>query len=181
MVNNMNQPPPVTSGAGSNQQTSGMAIASLVLGICSIVLCLGPLAGIPAVIMGHKANSDIRKSGGLLRGGGMATAGLVTGYLSVFMIFVVGLLAAIAIPNFVKARNTAQAQACKNNLAVIQGAKEVWAKENEKSDDAIPTDADLFGAAKPIDKKPRCPADGRYSLNSLQENPSCTVHGSIPR
>jgi len=153
----------------------------MTLGISSIVCCLGPLAGIPAVIMGHKANSNIRKSAGLLRGSGMATAGLVTGYLSIFMIAMWGLMAAVAIPNFVKARNAAQFEACKQNQETIQKAKELWAKENEKPDDAVPTDADLFGAMKPIDKKPRCPANGRYSLNSVQENPSCTVHGSIPR
>jgi hypothetical protein len=85
----MNTPPAVTPG-GSKPKTSGLAIASLVLGICSIVLCLGPLAGIPAVITGHSANSKIRQSGGLLTGSGLATAGLVTGYLSVFMIFVGG-------------------------------------------------------------------------------------------
>jgi hypothetical protein len=156
-----------------------MAIASLVLGICSIVLCLGPLAGIPAVIMGHKANSDIRKSGGLLGGSGMATAGLVTGYLSVFMIFVVGLLAAIAIPNFVKAKQQAQFHACKNNQATIHKAKELWAKENEKPDDAVPVDADLFGPGKNILLKPECPAGGSYSLNSVKEEPTCTVHGSL--
>jgi hypothetical protein len=175
----MSTPPPVAPGAGSKQQTSGMAIASLVLGICSIVLCLGPLAGIPAVIMGHKANSDIRKSGGLLGGSGMATAGLVTGYLSVLMIFVVGLLAAVAIPNFVKAKQQAQFQACKKNMAVIQTTKEMWAKDNAKPDDAVPVDADLFGPGKSLLLKPECPAGGTFSLNSVKENPSCTVHGSI--
>jgi len=158
-----------------------MAIASLVLGICSIVLCLGPLAGIPAVIMGHKANSDIRKSGGLLGGSGMATAGLVTGYLSVLMIFVVGLLAAVAIPNFVKARNQAQFHGCQMNMSSIQTAKEMWAKDNAQADDAVPMDADLFGAGKNLSEKPACPAGGSYSLNSVQENPICSTHGSMDK
>ena len=170
----MNTPPQVVSD-GSEPKTSGFAIASLVLGILSIVLC-GPFAGIPAVIMGHKANSDIRKSGGLLGGSGMATAGLITGYLSVFLIVVVGLLAAIAIPNFVKARKAAQSQVCKVNLSSIQEAKELWAKENGKPDDAVPTDEDLFGAWKSISEKPQCPAGGSYMLNSVKEVPSCSVH-----
>jgi len=176
----MNTPPAVTPG-GSNPKTSGLAIASLVLGICSIVLCLGPLAGIPAVITGHRANSKIRESGGLLTGSGLATAGLVTGYLSVFMIFVVGLLAAIAIPNFVKAKQQAQFQACKQNLAIIRAAKETWANENPKPDDAVPLDSDLFGPGKNLSAKPGCPAGGSYILNSVKEDPSCTVHGSILR
>jgi Ca2+/Na+ antiporter len=168
--------PPTTSDAGSNQQTSGLAIGSLVLGISSIVCCLGPLAGIPAVIMGHKANSNIRKSGGLLRGSGMATAGLVTGYLSIFMIAMWGLLAAVAIPNFVKARNAAQYNACLQNQAAIQEAKELWAKENEKPDDAVPLDADLFGPGKNLLLKPECPAGGNISLNAVKEAPYCAIH-----
>ena len=103
----------------------------------------------------------------------------MTGYLSIFMIAMWGLMAAIAIPNFVKARNAAQFNACRQNQAAIQSAKELWAKENTKPDDAIPTDADLFGPGKPISEKPHCPAKGRYSVNSVQEAPTCTVHGSM--
>lgn len=174
----MNQPP-ITPDGGLKPQTCRLAIASMIVGISSIVCCLGPLAGIPAVIMGHKANSKIRKSGGLLTGGGMATAGLVTGYLSIFMIAMWGLMAAVAIPNFVKARNAAQFQACKNNQAAIQELKELWAKENAKPDDAVPADEDLFAPGKHISEKPKCLAGGSYTLNAVNENPSCSVHGSI--
>jgi hypothetical protein len=175
----MNAPPPVAAGAGAQPQTSGLAIASLILGIASIVMCLGPLAGIPAVIIGHKANSDIRKSGGVIQGGGMATAGLVTGYLSIFMIALWGLMAAVAIPNFVKARKAAQAEQCKATLNIIQDAKQAWAKEDAKSDDAVPFDAELFGPGKTLSQKPQCPAGGTYMVNSVKEEPSCTMHGSI--
>jgi len=175
----MNTPPPIAPGAGSKPQTSGFAIASLVLGICSIVPC-GLFAGIPAVIMGHKAHSDIRKSGGLLGGSGLATAGLVTGYFSV-MLFVVGLAAGIAIPNLVKARRQAQLVACKNNLAIIQTAKEAWARDNGKPDDAVPVAEDLFGDGKSIAAKPECPAFGSYLLNSVKEEASCDIHGSVSK
>jgi hypothetical protein len=151
----------------------------MIVGIASIVLCMGPLAGIPAVIMGHKANSDIRKSGGVIQGGGMATAGLVTGYLSIFVIALWGLMAAVAIPNFVKARKQTQAQRCKMNLNVIQDAKQAWAKDDTKSDDAVPFDAELFGVGKNLPAKPECPAGGTYMVNSVKEEPSCTMHGSI--
>lgn len=60
--------------------TSGLAVASLVLGASSTVFCI--LAGIPAIICGHLARSEIRHSGGRLGGDGMAVAGLVLGYLS---------------------------------------------------------------------------------------------------
>ena len=174
-------PPPLTSANRSGSQKSGLALASLILGICGIVLCLGPLAGIPAVICGHIAHSKIKQSGGTLSGEGMATAGLVTGYISIVMIFAIGLLAAIAIPNFVKARQQAQYFACQNSLKAIQGAKETWATENSKAKDAVPTDDDLFGPSKYVARKPNCPAGGIYTINAVQDSPTCSEHGGLGR
>src|SRR5204862_3812410 len=113
--------------AGPPASHSGLAIASLICGISGIVLCLGPLTGIPAIICGHKAHSDIKRSAGALSGMGMATAGLITGYFSLISIFMVGLLAAIAIPNFVVARKKAQLNACLVNLYVLKVGKARWA------------------------------------------------------
>ena len=62
--------------------TSNEAIWSLVLGILSIT-CLGLLAGIPAVILGTIAKRKIGESGGTIRGQGLATAGLVLGWVSI--------------------------------------------------------------------------------------------------
>src|SRR5258707_7418701 len=50
------------------------------------------------------------------------------------VVAIIGLLASIAIPNFVKARNTAQTQACITNLRQIEGAINEWALENKKQD-----------------------------------------------
>jgi len=174
-------PPPILPPDNSAKQSSGLALASMILGICGIVLCFGPLAGIPGVICGHMAQSRIKRSGGTMSGAGQATAGLVLGYLSIAWIFVIAMMAAIAIPNFVKARTQAQYNACQNNLQAIQGAKDIWALENKKARDVIPTDADLFGADRSIKQKPTCPARGAYSLNSVQESPSCSQHGEIRR
>jgi competence protein ComGC len=175
----MNPPPPIGNPPTQHAERSGLALASMLLGICGIVLCLGPLAGIPAVICGHMAHSRINRSAGAITGSGMALTGLVTGYLSIAWIVVMAMLAAIAIPNFVKARNQAQYNMCQSNLKAIQGAKEVWKLENKKDDAAIPTDADLFGPAKPVQNKPVCPAGGSYSLNAVQESPACSQHGEI--
>ena len=56
------------------------------------------------------------------------------------VVAIIGLLAAIAIPNFVKARTTAQKNACINNLQQIQSAKQQWATEKNKETGATPTD-----------------------------------------
>jgi DNA-directed RNA polymerase subunit RPC12/RpoP len=59
------------------QQTSGLAIASLICSILSLVTCIGWL---PGIICGHLARSRIRRNP-LLKGGRLATAGLLIGYL----------------------------------------------------------------------------------------------------
>jgi len=168
-------PPEIPTSPVAATQKSGLAVASLILGICGIVLCLGPLAGIPAVICGHIAHSKIKKAGGTLTGTGLATAGLITGYVSILMIFMMGLLAAIAIPNFVRARKAAQANACIMNLKAIEGAKAAWAQDNKKTDNDLPTDADLFGPDKSMLEKPVCPAGGTYKLGRVNEKPVCTI------
>jgi len=66
--------------------TSGLAIASLVCGILGLITCLF-LPGIPAVICGHMALSQIDAPGARIGGRGMAIAGLVMGYISVVMTF----------------------------------------------------------------------------------------------
>jgi Zn-dependent protease len=65
----------------SEQKTSQGAVWSLVLGIIGL-LCLGPLTGVPAIICGHMARGNIRRSNGGLGGAGMALAGLLLGYVA---------------------------------------------------------------------------------------------------
>lgn len=55
------------------------------------------------------------------------------------VVAIIGLLAAIAIPNFIKAREKAEMNACIANLKQIQGAVQVWAIDNVQAADATPT------------------------------------------
>src|SRR4030081_3243553 len=59
------------------------------------------------------------------------------------VVAIIGLLAAIAIPNFVKARENAQLNSIFNNLRIIEGAKDQWALENKKGTGDLPVDTDL--------------------------------------
>src|SRR5579872_5775086 len=54
------------------------------------------------------------------------------------VVAIIGLLAAIAIPNFVRARTSSQTNACINNLRQIDGAKQQWALENHQLSTASP-------------------------------------------
>ncbi len=91
------------------------------------------------------------------------------------VVAIIGLLAAVAIPNLVKARKSATRQACINNLKTIEGAKGIWALEMHKNDNDVPSDADLFGPDKTIATKPSCPAGGTYDLRPVAEKPTCSV------
>lgn len=85
-----------------------------------------------------------------------------------------GMLSAVAIPNFVKARSTAQKNVCINNLRQLDGAKEQWALEHKKTQTDTPTWNDLIGTDKYIRVRPVCPNGGRYTLGSMNEKPRCS-------
>ena len=89
------------------------------------------------------------------------------------VVAIIGLLAAIAIPNFVKARNTAQKNACINNLRQIDGAKQQWALENKKADADTPGTADVAPYIK-NNLFPTCPGGGSYSVNAVSTDPTCS-------
>ncbi len=73
-------------------RTSAFAVASLVCGILSIILCLGPITGIPAIICGHKGLSETKRGGGYVTGSGMAVAGLVMGYVSLVLTLIAAVI-----------------------------------------------------------------------------------------
>jgi len=92
------------------------------------------------------------------------------------VVAIIGLLAAIAIPNFVKARTNSQMNACIANLKQLEGAKATWAMEQKKVDTDTPGDADLFGDTAYIRVKPGCPAgSAAYTLGTVAERPLCAV------
>src|ERR1700723_3432091 len=92
------------------------------------------------------------------------------------VVAIIGLLAAIAIPNFVKARQTSQTNACINNLRIIDAAKQQWALEKGQQTTASPTDTDIepyLGRAGTT--MPSEPLNGTYSINALSVVPHCSL------
>jgi prepilin-type N-terminal cleavage/methylation domain-containing protein len=99
------------------------------------------------------------------------------------VVAIIGLLAAIAVPNFVHARTTSQMNACINNLRQIDGAKQNWALDNKVSPTATPgaTLIQPYLGRGNTGGLPWCPADSNsafgssYSINDLQNAPSCLI------
>jgi prepilin-type N-terminal cleavage/methylation domain-containing protein len=93
------------------------------------------------------------------------------------VVAIIGLLAAIAIPNFVKARTTSQQNACINNLRQFDGAAQQWALETKQSPGASATTSLIqpYIKLKVGGGIPDCPANGTYSTSwSVSNAPTCT-------
>lgn len=121
----------------------------------------------------------------------MKTVNLVKGGFTLVEIMIVvaiiGLLAAIAIPNFVKARSTTQQKACINNLRQIDSAKQQWALEmNQTTNSTPPVDTDIApylrsGSITNV----LCPSGGTtsqfsdcYNIQPLTTAPTCKIQPS---
>jgi prepilin-type N-terminal cleavage/methylation domain-containing protein len=91
------------------------------------------------------------------------------------VVAIIGLLAAIAIPNFVKARTTSQKNACINNLRQIDGAIQQWALEFKKDPTATILETDVTPYLK---NSVICPSGGTafsdsYTLATVADRPVC--------
>ena len=94
------------------------------------------------------------------------------------VVAIIGLLAAIAIPNFVRARTTSQQNACINNLRQLDGAVQQYALENKLSSTATYALANLFPYIKltSTGNLPACPAGGVYTPGATVTNvPTCNI------
>jgi prepilin-type N-terminal cleavage/methylation domain-containing protein len=98
------------------------------------------------------------------------------------VVAIIGLLAAIAIPNFVQARARAQANACINNLRQIDAAANQFALEKgKKTGDIISYPGDLTPYIKlnSANSIPGCPAGGSYIEGVVGNNPTCSLGSSV--
>ncbi len=133
----------------SNGKTSGLAIASLVLGIiglCSIITApIGLIVGIIAL-------TKISGSEGQIGGKGLALAGTITSGIATAMI---PIYAAIAIPNFIRYQLRAKSSEARVSLLSIKTGAEAYHAEH----DAYPTGDTGWVPAQPCN--PKCTVDAR--------------------
>jgi prepilin-type N-terminal cleavage/methylation domain-containing protein len=94
------------------------------------------------------------------------------------VVAIIGLLAAIAIPNFVKARATAQQNACINNLRQLDGAANQFAMERGRTTGATinyPGDLTPYIRLNSASSIPPCPAAGTYTCATVGTSPVCSL------
>ena len=98
------------------------------------------------------------------------------------VVAIIGLLAAIAIPNFVTARAVVQSKACINNLTKIDAAACQFAMEiGRKTGDPInyPDDLTPYIKLNRAGSIPGCPAGGSYTETTVGIPPSCSLNGTV--
>jgi type II secretory pathway pseudopilin PulG len=178
---------------GSPQQTEGKAVGSLISGILAFILIpfvvgiaallagiaasltviAALLAGIAAIVLGHMALSSIKKSAGRLKGEGMATTGLVLGYLNVASLPFLLIIAAIAIPNLMRARQAANSAEAASVVRTVNTTQITYSTIYEKNGYA--RDLASLGPGAGF----KCPASGPNAahaclLDGVLGNSTCT-------
>ena len=99
------------------------------------------------------------------------------------VVLIIGILLAIAIPNFMKARETSRTNACVSNMKQIDAATQQWAMDQKKTGADTPVAADLAGGALYLRAMPTCPSGGVYTIGSVDGTTtplSCSIHGNLP-
>lgn len=92
------------------------------------------------------------------------------------VVLIISVLLAIAIPNFMRARETSRAKSCCSNLRQIETAKEQWAMDNKASDGDSVTMEELVPDY--IKQEPTCPSGGTYTVNPIGTNAECSIGGT---
>lgn len=91
------------------------------------------------------------------------------------VVLIIGILLAIAVPNFVRARETSRARTCVANLKQIDSGKEQYAMEARLASGAAVTNANLVPDY--LKKTAVCPSGGVYTIAVVGTDPSCSLGG----
>jgi prepilin-type processing-associated H-X9-DG protein len=138
-------PPPLSQTLTPAQptKTSGLAIASLVLGILGFFSC--GITALIGLILGIASMRQVRRSNGTIGGGGIALAGTIVS--AVFLLLIPGFMAAMLLPALSTAKQRAQSIQCVNNLKQLSLAARIYAGDNGEH---FPTATNWCDALKPF-------------------------------
>jgi len=111
----------------------------------------------------------MRQPFGTRRNGGFTLLELM------IVVLVIGIILSIAIPNWMRARESARTQTCVCNMTKIENAKDQHAVESRKSNGDVVAWADIVPAY--MKYQPECPTDGDYNIQTIGTPTTCTVDG----
>ena len=95
------------------------------------------------------------------------------------VVLIIGILLAIAVPNFIRAREQSRAKSCSANLKQIDAAKEQYAMDQKKNaGDAVADFSVLVGTSLYLKATPACPSGGTYTIAGVSTDPTCTKTSS---
>ncbi|MCF7916656.1 MAG: DUF4190 domain-containing protein [Candidatus Omnitrophica bacterium] len=114
----------------TEKKTLGMAIVSLVFGCLVLIPILGIPFSIVAIILGIIALNKISNNKDTLKGKGLAISGIILGGIGIILIPIMAMLAAIAIPNLLRARMNANEAGAEATLKTLAVAAESYAADN---------------------------------------------------
>jgi prepilin-type N-terminal cleavage/methylation domain-containing protein len=96
------------------------------------------------------------------------------------VVLIIGILLAIAVPNFIRAREQSRAKSCSSNLKQIDAAKEQYAMDNKLNAGGTVDMTNLVNATTPADGYikvvPACPANGSYTVGNVSVDPTCSLN-----
>jgi prepilin-type N-terminal cleavage/methylation domain-containing protein len=96
------------------------------------------------------------------------------------VVAIIGILIAIAVPGFIRARSMSRMKSCQENLTKVDGAKEQWALENNKAPNTACDFTDIIDTggvlgAGYLKAEPHEPSGGTYAVNAIGINPTCST------
>ena len=180
--------------AATTQRTDDLALWSLILGLLGLllaaplmsffgwlaVLAIIPLGAIPAVLCGQVAR--VRMARQASRGGreGIALTGMVLGYVQIgYLAFVLPLMVAGGLPNWARSREISRLNACRNNLRMLQAAKDQAAIEQGIENGEYLDEEQVLDLLPQRGTTLICPNGGVYTIHPVGEEPECSRHGRI--
>lgn len=91
------------------------------------------------------------------------------------VVLIIGIIVAIAVPNWIQARETSRKNSCIENLKQIDSAKEQWAMSSNQPSGAAVLWSDLLGPGNFLKGNPSCNGGGTYTLNVIGVTPTCSL------
>lgn len=133
-------------------------------------------AHIPQMVLHHASLEEVERTKMMWIRGKKGKAGFTLIEIMI-VVLIIAILLAIAIPNFLRARESSRAKSCQGNLRQIETAKEQWAMDTKAGAAATPTAANLVpdymkGTAGQL---PGCPSNGNYTVGDMGTRPSCSI------